>query len=140
MQFVATFIVLAIGGVIDAANLMYRHAMKAKKPMICPLNGDCSAVTESKWSTTFGVRNDLLGLLYYLATLAGIISAQYLPSFRSAIYLLLVLMTGGGLLFSAYLIYVQAKIIRQYCFYCLVSAGITTLLFVNAAALYLGKG
>lgn len=135
MQFVATFIVLAVGGVIDTANLMYRHAMKAKRPVICPLKGDCNAVTEGEWSTTFGVRNDLLGLLYYLAALAGILVSLFMPGVRSTIYLLLIVMTGGGLVFSAYLVYLQAKVIRQYCFYCLLSALINLLMFINATAL-----
>ena len=37
--------------------------------------------------------------------------------------------------FSLFLIYVQAKVLKEYCFYCLVSAGINFLIFLNIFAL-----
>lgn len=119
---------------------MYKHAMKAKQPLVCPLKMDCSKVTEGEYSKTFGIRNDVLGLLYFLAALGGMLLTLLVPSLQKMIYTLLAIMTTGGFFFSAYLVYIQARVIKSYCFYCLVSAGINTLLFINAWALFLGKG
>ena len=137
MQFVATFVVLAFSGLIDASFLVYKHITKEKKPMACPLNGECTKVTEGEFSKTFGVRNDILGILYYITALTGILFTIYFPSSRKLIYTLLLLMTVGGLSFSSFLVYIQARVIKQYCFYCLISAGINLLLFINAFHLFI---
>ena len=139
MQFEATFVVLAFSGLIDTGYLVYKHAMKARQPLVCPLRMDCAKVTEGEFSKTFGIRNDYLGILYYLSALIGAFLGMKFPEMKKVIYTLLLLMTGGGLLFSGYLVYLQAKVIKEYCFYCLVSAGITSLLFINAINLFLNK-
>lgn len=136
MPFVATFIVLAFAGVLDTAFLAYKHREKGKAPLACPLGGRCREVTEGQWSTLFGVRNEHLGLLYYLAAFFGILAALAFPALSGRIHLMLLLMTGVGVIFSGYLVFLQWRVIREWCFYCLVSAGITVLLFLNSYHLY----
>ncbi len=129
--FTASFITLAIVGMLDAGYLLWRHYHKSNEPLICPLNNDCSKVTESEWSTLFGVRNEILGLLFYICILAGGIVSVFFPS-NTTLFLLLRIATGLGLLFSLFLIWLQIYKIRNYCFYCMLSALITLLLFVNS--------
>lgn len=136
VQLIVTAIILAILGVIDTAYLFYRS--RQKKPMICPMNHDCSVVTESKWNKTFFVKNDTLGLIFYIGVLILLIIGFYKTDLRQLLYTLMLIGTGGGILFSAFLVYVQLKIIKDYCFYCMVSAGINLLLFINILALFLG--
>lgn len=136
MPFVATFIVLAFAGILDAGYLAYRHLMKERQPMVCPLGGECTRVTEGERSTLFGIRNEYLGLAYYLATFFGIVAALGFPQIRPTVYLALFLMTGTGVLYSGYLTFLQWKVIKAWCFYCLVSATITALLFINAYHLH----
>jgi uncharacterized membrane protein len=135
MPFVTTFIVLSVLGLIDASYLFTKH--REHKPLVCPLNHDCGAVTESKWATMFGVRNETLGVLYYLGLFFGILAIILAPNFTAQwnIALLLQLGTGAGLLFSLFLVYLQKYVLKNYCFYCLISAGITLLLFLNSFAL-----
>jgi len=102
MPFIATFIVLTISGVLDAGYLVYQH--RRKKPLVCPLNHDCSVVTESKWSYIFYFRNETLGLLFYLSLLSGILGIIFFPAYASILYLLILLATTLGLLFSIFLI------------------------------------
>ncbi len=109
---------LALIGLINASYILYKR--KTKKVMSCPLHGKCESVTQSKWGTVLGVHNDILGVLYYcFVIILGFLSFKYV----------LVGFTGLGLLFSLYLLYVQARILREYCFYCLISALITLLMF-----------
>lgn len=130
LAYLASFLALAIGGIITSGYLVWQHYHRQQQPLVCPLNHDCSIVTESKWSHIFYVRNEVLGLLFYVGmVLAGIIlsfNAAFLP------VLWIRLGTGFGVLFSLFLVYIQAKIIKDYCFYCLISALLTVLLFLNS--------
>lgn len=133
--FAVTFIVLALLGVLETAYLTWQHLHKDQHPLECPLQHDCSVVTESKWSKMFFVRNEVLGLVYYIGLLAGVIVHVVLPGMIPYASVLFVIATAGGLLFSLFLIGIQAFVIKDYCFYCLVSALIALLLFLNSFAL-----
>lgn len=130
LAYLASFLALAMGGIITSSYLVWQHYHRQQQPLVCPLNHDCSIVTESKWSHVFYVRNEVLGLLFYIGMLvAGIllsVDATFPPSWWIR------LATGLGVLFSVFLIYIQAKMIKDYCFYCLISALLTALLFLNS--------
>ncbi|MBI4150049.1 hypothetical protein HY488_01455 [Candidatus Woesearchaeota archaeon] len=128
---VTTFFVLVLLGAINAGYLVYKHHAEKKKPLVCPLNHDCSVVTESRWSHMFGVRNETLGLLFFCGLLFAMLSTFFVPAWQAMMYLLLRIGTAGGALFSALLIGIQAFKIRDYCFYCILSAIISVLVCVN---------
>lgn len=129
MPLFATFIVLSIAGIVDSGYLVYAHY--EKKPLVCPLDHDCSRVTESRWSHMFGIRNEFLGLVFFVGTLLFALGEIALPTFVRPFYALVVLGIGAGLIFSIVLLFIQIFAIRDYCFYCIISAFITLLLFVN---------
>jgi len=134
MPFQTVFIVLSFLGIIDAGYLAYNHIQK--KPLICPINAHCSAVTESKWSHMFGVRNEFLGVVYYVGLFGGILGTFLFPSVRPLLFLALVFGTTLGFLFSVFLVFLQAAVIKNYCFYCMISALISFLLFLDSLTLY----
>lgn len=138
MTFFVTFVVLAIVGIADAGYLVYEHR-KHGGVLVCPMDHDCSVVTESKWSRTFGVRNETMGLAYYLMALAGILAAIALPAGAGSVLFYLLILSAGGLAYSFFLTGVQFFVIKDYCFYCLISAGLTLLLFLNSVYLYYGS-
>lgn len=133
MQFVTTFILLSLAGLVNALYLAWKHY--AKKPLVCPIGDDCAEVVETRWAKIFGVRNDVLGTLFFAGLLVVGIGLAVYPQFTNVIIQLLVIATGLGVLFSIFLMYVQKFIIKKYCFYCVVSALITILLFINSFAL-----
>lgn len=130
MTFVATFIALALGGIINSAWLAYQHYKK--KPLICPFDHDCGVVTESRWSAVLGVRNEVLGILFYVFMFGAALAALVAPPLAKTISLPLMLAALGGAFYSAFLVYIQFFIIRDYCFYCLISALLTALLLINS--------
>lgn len=132
-QLLALFIVLCVLGLANSLYLVRKHYQK--KPLVCPLEHDCSVVTEGKWSHVFGIRNELLGSLFFLLLLGGALSTIFVPVFQPTIFILFIIGTGGSLLFSGFLIFVQIRIIKDYCFYCLLSALITIFLFLNSLLL-----
>ena len=130
--FVITFAVLSFLGVCDASYLTYKHYFN-KKPLVCPIGEEhsCSDVVDGKYGKIFFVKNEVLGLLYYLGLFLLVLSAMF-TNYTATILVLLVVMTACGFLFSLYLLYLQKYIIKEYCFWCLISAGISILLFVNS--------
>ncbi len=129
---VTTFFVLASLGAINAGYLTYKHHQGRNKPLVCPLNHDCSVVTESRWSHFLGIRNEVLGLLFFLGIVAAMLATLFVPVWTPTIHLLLRIGTAGGALFSVLLIGIQAFKIKNYCFYCIISAILSTLVCVNA--------
>jgi len=126
--------VLSLLGLANSSYLVWKHYRK--KPMVCPLNHDCSVVTESKWSHIFFIRNEVLGVLFFAAMLGSILFTFFVPVFTQTILLLILLATIWSLLFSTFLILIQIFTIKDYCFYCIVSAIITLFLFLNSLLLY----
>lgn len=124
---------LSIGGIIDTSYLLYQHYKK--NSLVCPMDHDCSVVTESKWSKVFFVRNEILGLSFYLLMLTFITLSVIFPNFSSKIYLFLFLSSFAGVIFSAFLVYIQIYKIRDYCFYCLISSFLTLFIFINSILL-----
>lgn len=131
-SFLASFIALSIGGMITSGYLVWKHYQKQKAPLVCPLNHDCSKVTESKWSSVLYIRNEVLGLLFYGAMLLASILLVIAPTLLPSLPFLLIAATAGAMLFSLFLIGIQIFKIKDYCFYCLISALISILLFVNS--------
>jgi uncharacterized membrane protein len=125
MNAIFSFVVLSFLGLINAGYLVFRHYKK--KSFIC-MSHDCTKVTESKWSKIFFIRNDILGVLFYLVMLMSIFLFIFYPSIK--IYIFLV--SGLAVLFSAFLVFIQMFKIKNYCFYCLISAIINIFIFVNS--------
>ena len=134
MPFNATFIVLSLAGLINASYLTYKHYQK--KPLVCPINHDCNAVVESKWGNIFGVRNEVLGVLFYAGMLLCGILFITAPSSILKLNIYILVGAFGGLGFSIFLTLLQKFVIKDFCFYCLISAGISLLLFLNSLILF----
>lgn len=89
---------------------------------ICPIGGGCETVLQSRWNRTFGVHNDVLGLLFYLAAMlaTALVVADVAPialwerSFRLALLIAVVM--------SCRFTYLQWRVIKAWCFWCLMSA------------------
>jgi uncharacterized membrane protein len=93
--------------------------------------GSCETVQTSRWATLFGVPVAVLGVLFYVAILAAALaglSAALVDSKRLSV--LLVVMTGAGVLFSLWLTWLELFVIHAICVYCVTSALIVTLLLV----------
>ena len=117
--FFLIFTLAAIG--ISETVYLIRMRIVAQKP-ICPIGGDCQIVLTSKWSHIFGVPNDILGLLNYIGV--AFLSAFLVIGFGPASLWLLLLKISIALtsLLSLFLIYLQWKVIKAWCFWCVMSA------------------
>lgn len=133
---IAAFLTLAVLGAVNAVYLVWKHHKLAGKPFTCPLNSKCHIVTDSKWSNIFGIRNEWLGLLYYGLMLIAALASIFYASYAYFIYLLILISAFFALLFSVFLTYLQKYVIKEYCFYCLISAFISLLMFVVGVLMF----
>ncbi len=121
---------LSVIGLGVAGYLTYVETQAV--PAVCGPVGDCNAVQTSSYATLFGVLPvGLLGAIGYVAILAAWLWG-YFRSDRLADYAPLALhaMAVFGVLFSAYLTFLEPFVIRAVCIWCLSSAIIITLLML----------
>ncbi|MFI5239523.1 MAG: vitamin K epoxide reductase family protein [Gemmatimonadales bacterium] len=124
---------LALIGVFVALYLtMYK--MGAIAHLACGLGG-CERVNTSQWSIFFGAPVAAWGLAFYVATfivaLVGT-SARYADG--PEISNILAVMSFVGVVFSAWLTYLELYVIGAICKYCVSSAVIVTLIFIVSIA------
>lgn len=124
---------LAVCGIGIAGYLSYTHY--AHQSVACgALGGSCETVQTSEYAELMGVPVALLGGVLYLTLLATalrwLVAGPYLAA-PAAWGLAL-----GGVLFSAYLTYLELFVINAICAWCVGSALVlTAMLLVTSAAL-----
>jgi uncharacterized membrane protein len=123
--------VLALIGLLVAMYLwLYKLGLIAS--LSCKIGG-CDTVNTSPWAMFLGQPVAFWGVLYYVGAFAAAY-ASTLERFAEdrRVALLLVALTGWGVLFSAYLTYLELFVIHAICMYCVISAVIVCVMFVLA--------
>jgi uncharacterized membrane protein len=121
---------LALVGLFIAAYLTLYHYGYIGT-LVCSATHGCETVQTSKWSKLLGLPVAAWGLGYYAVVLAlTIVSIQDRFAESQQVALGLVLLTGWGAVFSAWLTYLEGFAIHAWCQWCLASATIALLLFV----------
>jgi uncharacterized membrane protein len=124
-------IAAALGGLSLAWWI--RRKKRTGGKMVCPLNSNCEAVVHSRFSRFLGMPVEALGIAYYAAAAASYLAFLLLPSAVPPVLGFLVLIaTVAAFLFSAYLVFIQAFTLKQWCTWCLTSAGLCTVIFLTA--------
>jgi uncharacterized membrane protein len=123
-------ILLAALGAADALYLLIFKLSNNNK--MCLGNGGCSTVNSSSYSELFGIPVSLYGLLAYLVIIAIILLEPRWKLAAAQGPLAIFAITLGGVLFSAYLTYIELYVIFAICPFCIISAVVITLLFIIA--------
>lgn len=118
-SFALLFTLASIG--ISETVYLIRKRIASEKP-ICPIGNDCSLVLSSKYSKFFLVPNDVLGLMAYVVM--AVVTAFLVigvPGTTIWFLILKVFVTIASVM-SAIFTYLQWKVIKAWCFWCLMSA------------------
>src|SRR5919109_76179 len=120
---------LALAGLFVAPDLAL-YKLGVIGTLSCSV-GSCETVQLSRWATLLGLPVAVWGVGYY-ALIFALTLAAIQPRFADSrgLALALVLLTGWGLLFSAWLTYLELFVINAICQWCVVSAVLATVLFV----------
>jgi uncharacterized membrane protein len=97
--------------------------------------GDCETVNTSKWATLMGQPVALWGVCFYVALLTVAVLGTLERFERDRrIAVALTVMTGGGVLFSGWLTYLELAVIHAICQWCVVSAVLVLGMFALSVA------
>lgn len=119
---IAIIVIAALSLVgIGETTYLIRKRLKMERP-ICVIGDSCAIVLESKYNKLFLIPNDVLGLLTYIAILLlSVFSSTNLwPS--PFLVLGITLLVGIGSAASLIFAYLQWRVIKAWCFWCLMSA------------------
>lgn len=128
-------LVFNVLGILDAGYLSYEHFSGRIPPCAAlPIVSDCGTVLRSAYAVWFGVPLAALGLLHYLVLFSLLATglglgwrwARGLATFQTVV----------GVLVSLYLVFLQLAVLQAICLFCMVSAGISTVLFLLAQWLF----
>ena len=123
-----TSILISIIGAMDAIYLLVLKL--SNNNAMCLGSGDCAAVNASRYSEVYGIPVSLFGILAYLAIL-GILALESRPRFFKENSNLLVFgLSLAGVLFSAYLTYLEFFVLHAICPFCIISAIAITIIFI----------
>ncbi len=92
--------------------------------------GSCEKVNTSPYAVLFGVPVAFWGVLYYVALFgAAFVSTMERWADDRRMGTVLTVLTGWGVLFSAYLTYLELAVIHAVCMYCVISAILVVIMF-----------
>lgn len=122
------FALLSLGGFLDSLYLTVNHYSGAA--VECVVVSECDQVLASGYALILGIPAALLGAIYYF-TIFGLavfcLTSGSFTFFRWAMRFSVI-----GIIVSLWFVFVQAFLLKSFCFYCLVSATIATILFATA--------
>ncbi len=124
---------LALAGIfVSLYLLLYKLGIIGE--LSCSV-GSCETVNTSKWATFLGMPVAAWGVAWYIAMFAlALVSTTERFADSTAVSLVLLAEAATGLLFSAYLTYLELFKIHAICQWCVVSAIIVTIIFAFTVA------
>lgn len=111
------------------ASYIYRKK-RTKKKLICPMRSNCDTVIHSDYSKILGIPVEVLGITYYFVISFGYGVLYLLDLWGTPFLQILIGISGCSVIFSIYLISLQAFVIKQWCTWCLFSGLISLIIFV----------
>ncbi len=137
-------LILGVFGFFVAKHI-YNHKTK-NTPLVCMVGFDCHTVVHSDYSRFLGIRVEILGMMYYVFIALSYTALFFLPNFFPMMTAqdgltpdtvlmfikMLPFLSLIAFIFSVYLIAVQIFILKKGCSWCIVSALISTIIFVLA--------
>lgn len=141
-------VALPLIGLADAGFITY-ESLTGTIPA-CGAGFDCGTVLTSKWASIGPVPVSLLGVLFYATALVlASLNLLEVPLFPSKVRLtvlknltplnswqllsplqVLVVLSWGAVLFSGFLVFLMAVVIKSWCLFCLVSAAVSLGIFL----------
>ena len=129
---ISSLFALTILGIIDTFLLYWQYLQLKRqgRQMICPFTEHCEDVVNSKYGKTFVIKNELIGIVYYVLFFLLLLAFTFYPSSRENLFVVIFIFSTVAFIFSSYLLFIQVFILRKFCFWCLVDIGINYTIFI----------
>jgi len=122
-------LVAAIIGALDAAYLTWVK-LSHNEVLCAPGIGDCYTVNTSRYSELYGIPVAIFGLATFLFIIAILILETRLPILEENGSMIVFGISLVGVIYSAYLSYLEEFVIHAWCPYCVLSAIVITIIFI----------
>ena len=122
-------LILSILGLADSVYLSWIKFSHTEASCIRGI-GDCFSVNTSRYSEFMGIPIALFGVIGYLIIIVVLLAGRRPGFFLENSPLIVFGATLFGVLYSAYLTYLEIAVIKAICPYCLVSAILMLSLFI----------
>ena len=110
--------VFSLLGLLVASFLFYEYNIAGT--IICPTGRGCDIVRTSSYSSFLGISIPILGIIFYLTmAILSVVHSHYLS--KEAVRKLQLLVTAIGVVFGVYLTFLEAFVIKAFCFWCILS-------------------
>ncbi|MDO8564674.1 MAG: vitamin K epoxide reductase family protein [bacterium] len=130
----SSIILCSFGGLCLAAFIYFKK--RQPKPLVCPIGHSCDPVVHSDYSRFMTVPVEILGIGYYAIIAAAYAATVAIPALHSGVLGTSLLgLSAVALLFSLYLTAIQAFVLKEWCTWCLISAGLCAIIFFTGLML-----
>src|SRR4030042_2212574 len=120
--------VLANAGLLVSLYLLWTYV--SGSPIVCSSSG-CDAVRASSYSHCLGIPQPVFGVIFYvLLIILSLLVAIWRHFPENKIKKTILIVALFGFAYSVYLTYLEAFVIHGFCDWCLLSAIISTLIFI----------
>lgn len=121
--------IFSLLGLAVSVFLLYEYSLSG--PMNCPVGRGCDIVRASPYSSFLGIPLPILGMAFYLGmAVLAIIRSQNLSG--RVLAKLQLLGALSGFIFGVYLTFLEAFVIKAYCFWCVLSFIISGMILLFA--------
>jgi len=130
MRYRQAIALLALVGLFVALYL-WLHALGFGGPIKCGASGGCETVQTSQWAVFLGFPVALYGVVGYLAVLiVALVSLRPAALVQRKWNVMLGVLATAGVVFTAYLTYLELFVIHAICRWCVGSAVIITSMWI----------
>ena len=128
------FVAIALLTFIGMVDALFLSIKRNAGPIPCHITHGCTDVLTSKYSEIAGIPLSWFGLVFYLTVFGLVIIKLFEDSNNPVKQLsgLIFYLAGAALIVSAFLVGIQAFILKAFCEYCLLSAGLVLTIFLLA--------
>lgn len=128
--------VLSLIGLITSIYLAFKSSTGGS--VACPIfEGGCDVVLKSEYSEFLGIHLSVYGIVFYLGIL--LLTSYFLATKKELAIMFVAIGSLTGFVLSVIFIGIQGILIGTYCFYCMISAITSTLLFITTFKVLLGR-
>lgn len=119
--------IFSLLGLLVAGYLFYEYSFNGQ--FICPTGTGCDIVRASPYAKFFGISIPVLGIIYYLVmAFLSVVHSHDLPT--RLVHKLRFLIAISGVGFGIYLTYLEAFVIKAFCFWCVTSFIISVIILL----------
>jgi uncharacterized membrane protein len=118
---------LSLTGLGVSVYIWYKQATTG--PVLCIGRG-CATVIRSRYGRLLGVLNGAWGVGFFGGLLAATAAGALVPEWAPLVGRLSAIAAGIALILFIYLTYIQIRVLKALCSWCLTSAGLALAVFV----------